>query len=358
MSDPLFFHRRDYAAKLVDTLQAGITHAFTLFAPRRMGKTQFLLQDVRPQAEAAGFNVFYFSFMDSANPAADFQAALTHFAAKIQTGGKAKTLIGQVRKIEIMGVGLDRETAAADTPRLSDIIGLIAADNRPSLLLLDEIQELARRQDTDGLIRSLRTGLDINQAKVKTIFTGSSTNGLRAVFNDNKAPFFHFAHALDFPVLGREFTDFLADICRDRTGAETDKDELYRLFERLHRTPMYLRAVIQDMILNPALSLEAAAQFRLAELNQAQGEAAQWRQMKPLEQTIIKDIARNRNTSPYSQDTRSRYAAALGVEQVGTSSVQGAIRRMMRHDWISRDSSGRLTVNNPLLQTWIIENAE
>lgn len=356
--DPLFFHRDTYAAQLVGSLQAGITHAFTLFAPRRMGKTQFLLQDVEPQAKAAGFNVFYFSFMDSAHPAADFQAALLRFASESQTGGKAKNLIGEITKIELLGIGLERTAAAADTPRLSEIIGLIAKDKRPTLLLLDEIQELARRPGADGLIRSLRTGLDVNQAKIKTIFTGSSTNGLRAMFNDNKAPFFHFAHALDFPTLGKDFTDFLADVYHRRTGQNIDQAALYGLFERLHHSPMPMRAVIQDMILNPELTLEKAAAARLAQLNQTDGEMRQWQQMNPLEQAILKDIARNPDTSPYSRESRQRYAAALGIENLSSSSVQGAIRRMTRHDWISRDSSGRLTVNNPLLKTWIVENTD
>lgn len=358
MNDPLFFHRHQYAEQLINSLKAGITHAFTLFAPRRMGKTQFLLQDIKPKAEAAGFNVFYFSFMDSANPAADFQIALLRFAEQIKTGSKVKSIISQINKIEIMGVGVERETAAGEVPRLSDLIALIASDNRPSLLLLDEIQELARRPDTDGLIRSLRTGLDINQAQIKTIFTGSSTNGLRAMFNDNKAPFFHFAHALDFPLLGKDFTDFLANVYHDRTTKQIDKDSIYQLFKRLNYTPMYMRAIIQDMILNPALTLEAAAESRLAELNQAYGEIAQWQQMKPLERIIIKDIVQAHYTSPYSQETRQRYATALGVENLSSSSIQGAIRRMMRHDWISKDSSGQFTVNNPLLRTWIVENTD
>ena len=37
-------------------------------------------------------------------------------------------------------------------------------------MLLDEVQELARVSHTIGLIRSLRTGLDINQQKIKVIF--------------------------------------------------------------------------------------------------------------------------------------------------------------------------------------------
>lgn len=59
----------------------------------------------------------------------------------------------------------------------------------------------------------------------------------------------------------------------------------------------------------------------------------------------------------YSQENRQKYAALLGVEHVGNSSVQGAIRRMERHDWISRDAGGKWIVNNPLLATWIRENS-
>lgn len=356
MKDPLFFHRTEYAQKLLTSLKDGITHAFTLFAPRRMGKTQFLLQDIAPQAERDGFNVFYFSFMDSSKPAQEFQAALNQFAQSIQTGGKAKTFLGGLKKVEVLGVSVEREASTQTWQGVSELISQIATDNRPTLLLLDEVQELARIADTDGIIRSLRTGLDINQNRVKTIFTGSSTNGLRAMFNNNKAPFFHFAHALDFPTLGQEFTDFLAGIYTQRTSKPLDKAALYTLFERLHHTPMYLRAIIQDMIINPEISLETAAQIRISQLDEQDREAGQWQQMKPLEKAIMSDIAINPDTSLYSQQNRQKYAALLGLESISTSSIQGAIKRMERHEWISRDASNRLTINNPLLKTWIVEN--
>lgn len=355
MKDPLFFHRADYAAKLTSSLKDGITHSFTLFAPRRMGKTQFLLQDIAPLAEERGFNVFYFSFMDSTSPNAEFQTALYHFAQSIRTGSKAKTFLNGISKIEVLGIGVEREAYRQAIPTISEIISHIAADNRPSLLLLDEVQELARVSSTNSLIRSLRTGLDIHQAKVKTIFTGSSTNGLRAMFNDNKAPFFHFAHALDFPLLGKEFTNFLADVYQDRTSKGLDKAELYGLFERLNHNPMYMRTIIQDMILNPDISLEQASESRIKELGAQYSEAGQWQQMKPLEQAIIQDIAKG-NTSLYSQESRQKYAALLGVENITSSSIQGAIRRMKRHEWISTDTTGKPVINNPLFKTWIIEN--
>lgn len=359
INDPLYFPRPDYAAKLIHSLSGGITHAFTLFAPRRMGKTQFLLKDVAPLAEDKGFNVFYFSFMaeDDSTPAR-FQAALQRFARDIHTGGKAKTLISSITKVELLGVGIARETGNAPMSGITDLISSIAADNRPSLLLLDEVQELARFTGSSGVIRSLRTGLDMHQAEVKTIFTGSSTNGIQTMFQNSKAPFFHFAHALDFPLLDKAFTDFLADIYQQRTGKHIDKTALYRLFKRLHHTPMYMRAIIQDMIIDPALSLDEAAGSRMQQLNHQSTEASTWQQLKPLEKLMLQDIAKHSGTSPYSQANRQKYAALLGVGAISTSNAQSAIKRLQRHDLISKDSANQWQINNPLLKTWIVENTD
>lgn len=355
MKDALYFPRRKLAGMLTQSLYDGITHAFTLFAPRRMGKTQFLLKDVLPLAEQHGFNVFYFSFMDNAD--ADFQTALYRFAGEIQNGGRAKTFLSGISKVEVLGVGIERETAPAEMPRLSDLISLIAQDDKPSLLLLDEIQELARGKDNAHLVRSLRTGLDINQDKVKTIFTGSSTNGLRAMFNDHKAPFFHFSHALDFPKLGREFTDFLAAIYQARTGNEADGEAFYRAFEAFHFTPLYMRAMTQDLIVTPELSIEAAVQNRLAEMHASSDTARIWTELSAIERIILRRIAHGQ-TALYTAQSRREMAAEIGIEELSTSTVQGNIRKLERKELITRNSGNNTAINSPLLQTWIVENTD
>ena len=50
MRDPLYFPRTELSTALLSSLKSGISHAFTLFAPRRMGKTQFLTNDIAPAA--------------------------------------------------------------------------------------------------------------------------------------------------------------------------------------------------------------------------------------------------------------------------------------------------------------------
>ena len=357
--DPLYFPRHALAEVIINSLKSGITHAFTLFAPRRMGKTQFLLNDVAPMAEQSGFNVFYFSFMDDAaqNIPLHFQKALYQFSQQINKASGVKTFLGGISKIDIMGVGIEKHAPESEMPPLSTVLNTIANDNRPTLLLLDEVQELARIKGTDGIIRALRTGLDINQGAIKTIFTGSSTNGLRAMFNDNKAPFFHFAHAMDFPRLGKDFTDFLATVYHDRTGHNINTDALYEAFERMNHTPLFMRATIQDMIINPELSIEQAAHARIGQMQENSEFPQQWHGLSSIEQIIMVLVA-NGTEALYSTQSREHIAARLGVDDVTTSAVQNAVRKLERKDLITRDSANRIQINNPIFKTWILERIE
>ena len=53
------YHRPALAKIYLDTLNAGLVTSTTIFAPRRAGKTSFLLKDLMPAAKAAGYAVAY-----------------------------------------------------------------------------------------------------------------------------------------------------------------------------------------------------------------------------------------------------------------------------------------------------------
>lgn len=134
-NDPLYFPRTELANRLVSSLLDGIANAFTLFAPRRMGKTEFLLKDVTPVAQERGFKVFYFSFMDVDNEtiAMRFQQSLTRFAAETTTKEKAKKLLSSIDKISFMGASISRKSEGVSLT-VSDIIALLAESKQPVLL--------------------------------------------------------------------------------------------------------------------------------------------------------------------------------------------------------------------------------
>ncbi|WP_325040321.1 hypothetical protein [Neisseria wadsworthii] len=92
-------------------------------------------------------------------------------------------------------------------------------------------------------------------------------------------------------------------------------------------------------------------------MEQLNSQIKEWQQMRPLERIILADIAQNNNVSPYSNQRRE-YALMLGVTNISSSSVQSALKRMERHNWISRNISDSLQINSPLLQIWIMAQAK
>lgn len=53
-SDPWHFARPGLAKKYLQTFEIGLISAQALFAPRRMGKSEFLEQDLIPAAQKSG----------------------------------------------------------------------------------------------------------------------------------------------------------------------------------------------------------------------------------------------------------------------------------------------------------------
>lgn len=358
-NDPLYYPRLKLAERLVNSLSDGIAHAFTLFAPRRMGKTQFLLNDVVHVAKEKGFRVFYFSFMDidEATVTLRFQQSLTRFAAELTTAEKAKSLLSSIDKISFMGASISRDgkrNTTSMTLTTSDIIDTLAETKFPVLLLLDEVQELAKIDDAKGLIRSLRTGLDMNKAQVKVIFTGSSMMDLQALFNDSKAPFFHFAHDIELPTLDRSFTDHLAEIIVERTQTDVDKNALYQAFEAMSFTPMYLRSVAQDLILDPNLSLADAVSKRLAQFNDTGKYDSLWQSLNALDQAILVVIHKG-ETALYSQTVRDKLGQHVGTT-ITSSQVQKSTERLSKKDILNKDIRGNWLFTEQAFKSWLAQH--
>ena len=53
-NDPWHFKRRTLTGRVLEVLTRGPVQALSLFAPRRAGKTEFLIRDLPPRAESLG----------------------------------------------------------------------------------------------------------------------------------------------------------------------------------------------------------------------------------------------------------------------------------------------------------------
>ena len=63
--DPWHFARPELARRYLQTFQIGLISAQALFAPRRMGKSEFLEQDLIPAARKSGLLTAYLNLWDA-----------------------------------------------------------------------------------------------------------------------------------------------------------------------------------------------------------------------------------------------------------------------------------------------------
>ncbi len=344
--DPWHFRRDELAEQVLGTLARGPAQALSLFAPRRAGKTEFLIQDLAPHAETRGHRVIYASFWQA--PLSPLAVLLHALEKSRESGGLADRVRASAWKVapklklsaSIPGTGTGAE-AEIDLTRLKgeppanlllhldDLLGRVSKTGKPTILLLDEVQELARNRGNASLVAALRTSLDKRQEGLRAVFTGSSRAGLAAMFSDREAPFFHFATPIDLPALGTGFVDHVVAAFRKTAKRRLDRAGMVDAFDRLHRNPYFLRLLVQRILYDPEHTVGSALEDVRERIATELGYPEAWLGLTPLQRETARALAAGASR-PFSQDFRGALGAALGGDAPSAARVQAALRRLER----------------------------
>lgn len=346
MRDPWHFRRAELAEQVLGTLARGPAQALSLFAPRRAGKTEFLIQDLAPHAVARGHRVIYASFWQA--PLSPLAVLLHALEKSRESGGLADRIRTSAWKVapklklsaSVPGTGTGAE-AEIDLTRLKgepptnlllhldDLLGRVSKTGRPTILLLDEVQELARSRGNAPLVAALRTGLDKRRDGLRAVFTGSSRAGLAAMFSDREAPFFHFATPIDLPALGTGFVDHVVAVFRRTANRRLDHAGMLDAFDHLHRNPYFFRQLVQRMLYDPEHTVGSALEDVRERIATELGYPEAWLSLSPLQRETARALATGASR-PFSRDFRAALGAALGGDAPSAARVQAALRRLER----------------------------
>lgn len=360
--DTWHYARKKLAEQVIGMFGSGLSSALVFFAPRRMGKTEFLRKDIMPLAESLGWKAFYFSFLDvGAEPAIEFSQALAEFIEKITILTKTRSLLRRVSKVSgeagSIKAGVEFVPPSQEQRNIKTLIAQLAEKNKV-LLLMDEVQTLAQNSSNTQFIAALRTALDIHKDTIKVIFTGSSQEGLRRMFSQAKAPFFHFGQNLPFPELDKKFTDHLAEVFAKVSARELDREVLWATFNEMQRVPQLARSLVERLVLNPELDLAEAKNQLLSEVFKGRAFADSWEGCSVLERLMLREISQG-NTNLFSVAVRNKLAKMLGIQSLAVSSVQSAIRTLQRKNIIGRfPERGGYFIEDPNFKEWLLQISE
>lgn len=333
-----------------------------LFAPRRIGKTWFLDQDLSPAARERGWLPVYADLwlqreapLDAINHA--LEEALDDASVPASKAGKAART--PVTRLTVLGTSVDLGSAPArrrlpDAPELrfdTLVQRLHAAAGRPLLLMLDEAQALAEGPRAAQLAGSLRAVLHKRRAQVAAVLTGSSPDALTQLLASAGAPMYHFAQVLNFPVLGDEYLKALAaHFGRVHKGKKPLLDDLRALFARLGHKPALMRDVVKTMSAEGLTDVERGFALYLADERHVAGWRALIDTLQPLERGLAAAIAQG--LAPLGQATRELLGRLPGVGTPPTvGKVRAATERLRKLGLLTR--SGTPQVEDPFLAAWL-----
>ncbi len=358
------YPRTELAESFYNILVKGPVQAISLFGPRRTGKTQFLTQDLAPLAEARGHKVVYASLWQTID--APLGILLYEFDLALRGGSvlnRLKTIAGDIAPKFSLKAPLGGPSLEVDLSKLkgkspdSHLLLLdqycekLANKRKPAFLLLDEFQEIARSDGARPLMAALRTSLDKRKDGLVAVFTGSSQEGLRAMFSAREAPFFRFAQPMDLPTLDDHFVDHQLKALRSTSKTKVDRAEALAVFEAFGRNPMVFQRWLMTLALHPGKTgRDAVAEVR-AGVAEEFGYVARWLDLTPPQRLAVRLLA-DGVTKIYSKEAAADIEQLTGAPAPSASRLQTAMERLSRLGLV--DEFERAPhLNDPLFAGWV-----
>jgi len=361
--DPWHFARPILARKYLQIFQVGLISAQALFAPRRMGKSEFLERDLIPAARKSGLLTAYLNLWDAReHPRGALIGALARASSPRGLSGLLKKLRSPLKKVrasaKISGVAEGAlEAELIEDPRiagtaLSDLLRSFDRADRTLLLVLDEAQVLASPAHSD-LAHSLRAGLDVRKQTIKVVFAGSSESSLRRMFGRATEPFYNWAPIEPFERLGAEFVTAMTHKVNQLSRYPLSEREALRAFEALKRTPEFFRRYLQRYLAYAELGSRAALDDTLEHVFNNSGYRTVWARLLPADRAVLMALAQGVNDL-HSLPGRQRLGEELGLGKAAPlDTPKNALRRLQKDELVVKLEYGHYQIQDEGFVDWL-----
>lgn len=363
--DDIEVRRPALAKGYLGLLAAQPGRPLALFAPRRVGKTFFLDHDLAPAAQSAGWLPVYADlWLHKAAPLAAINHALVEVLDDLlvpssSLGKVAKT---PVKRIGLLGASLDFGDEPGRQPlptepalRLDALVTRLAVQHKGQILLmLDEVQTLVDAADGVGMIASLRAVLHKRRNEVSAVFTGSSQEGLARLMNTAGAPMYQFAQVIDFPFLGDEFLQQIAEhFGRVHTGKALALDALRDTFDKVGHRPALMRDVVKAMSAEGMTDTRLGLARYMSDTHQVAIWQALLSSVNAFDQGVL--VALAHGMAPLAQGTLKALASIPGPTPT-VAKIRASIDKMKRNGILTKSAAGT-SLDDPLFAQFLRETA-
>ncbi len=359
------FARPELARHHLQAFDLGLISATALHARRRMGKTEFLVQDLTPAAVAHGYTVGYCNlWQEEQDPTEAIAEAVAACALPRRMLAKARArLLRPVTSLKLSGKvaalaegGAEVGFKAAEKKQVARLLGAFIAFDRSrnrGLLLIDEAQILADKPHR-ALERALRAQLDIRKDRLKVIFTGSSEDRLRTMFGAEHKAFYNWARVEPLPLLGAAFVRELTRRANALTTMKLRLEDSERAFAALQRVPELFRRFLSQYLANAFEGVDAAIENCRQSVYRDAGFAERWQRMLPADRLVLQWVA-DGESDLHGAKSLARMGRLLRLGRAADRSVpQNALKRLRERQILIQTEIGVYRFEDETFREWVL----
>lgn len=354
------YPRTQDANYILEGMSRGLLDRVTIFAPRKRGKTEFILKDVVPNAlERNIFPVYVDFWANKSSPERVFTdsvlQAIQHYEGALGSIFK-KANLSSVSFGKLVDVQLNHQSKETDTLGLAKIaFDQLNRLDTPVLLLLDEVQHLATKPEFSDFTAALRSFMTNRLVQnVKGIFTGSSRDGLVKLFSHTKAPFYSASAEIPFKRLDEDFVRHELAVFSDVSGKTLAFEPAYAVFETLFYEPGRFVDLLKKMVLEQVYDIQEGvkrfdnnvSQEKLNEFTR------QYRKLGAFDKVLVQQLATSKLPHLFSPETYELLTAMTG-KTVKRHTVNNAITRLSNKGILYSSSRGKYGFEEPAFKDYL-----
>jgi len=356
-----------YCDSLAGSGIANATSGLFLAAPRRVGKSTFLLNELIPEAKKRGWTTIYIDLWVNmnTNPADIIAEAIKNKIVELD--GKFTKIAKKVKldKINVMGAfvinfsnpGLPENITLTDALRI-----LYEVVNEPILLIIDEAQQALINEKALNAMFAIKSARDqLNSQDERTplmlVFTGSNRDKLAHLVLKKNHPFFG-SDVTSFPLLNKDYTNAFTHWVNQSLASNNQFSEtsMYQAFKLVGHRPEILRQIAGKIALNG----DASNFAELLEKDALTWQNRVWEEyendfnsLSLLQKVILQIlIKKGQPWLPFSEESMQAYSQLTGQQDISTATVQTAIKSLRERGLLWQSGRGTYALEDESFAEW------
>jgi hypothetical protein len=347
-----------------------------LAAPRRTGKSTFLRNDLIPECKARGWLPVYVDlWMNREIDPAELISgaigkALGEFESAVSKAAK-KAGIEKISLLRTLSWDFTKPQLPAGTTLTHALDVLHQVSGQMIVLIVDEAQHALNSEGGVNAMFALKAARDhLNGSNttdgLRLVFTGSSRDKLANLVLKSKQPFFG-AHITPFPLLSRDFVEFVTDLWNQRLAAtnQFNLEDMDYAFQLVGRRPEMLNKLLTEVSVGLGEASNLGELLRTGALNHQAGiwsdyESA-YNDLSPLQQAVLEVMGERtlgkQAFSPFAEKTFQDVNHKLELAQVepnaSTPNVQKALEVLREKELVWKANRGEYALEDSTMAEWL-----